>query len=155
MKASNYRMVPLPSEVAQAAREKAVAGASDHVYVTADSPTGYPCRHCLRWASPGEELVLFPYPSIPLGRPYAEIGPIFVHVQPCASYAASDQYPADFRQGRVLRAYNAAEEMIAAEAVQREEPETVIEKLFANPETAFLQARSADRGCFTFAIARA
>lgn len=155
MKASNYRVVPLPSEVAERARRTAQAGAPDHAYVKVDSPTGYPCRHCLRWAQPGEQLILFPYASIPPGRPYSEIGPIFVHAQPCRRYEATDLYPAAFRRGRVIRAYNAKQDMIAAEAVAERDPETVIEKLLGNPETEFLQARSADRGCYTFAITRA
>jgi hypothetical protein len=155
MNASNYRVVPLPTEVAETARRMAQAGATDHAYVTADSPAGYPCRHCLRWARPGEKLVLFPYPSIPPGRPYSETGPVFVHAQSCPRYDATSQYPTDFRSGRVIRAYNATQDMIAAEAVATNDPEAVIEKLLANPETEFLQARSADRGCYTFGIIRA
>ncbi|PYJ25237.1 MAG: hypothetical protein DME91_05025 [Verrucomicrobia bacterium] len=31
----------------------------------------------------------------------------------------------------------------------------MIEKLFQNPETAFVDARSVSRGCFTFRILRA
>lgn len=155
MKTSNYRVVPLPSEVAETARQTARSGKPDHIYVTADSPTGYPCRHCLRWAQAGEQLVLFPYASIPAGHPYSEIGPIFVHAEPCQRYKATDQYPADFRGGRVIRAYNAKKDMIAADVVAENDPETVIEKLLGNPETEFLQARSADRGCYTFGITRA
>ncbi|CAN5562164.1 DUF1203 domain-containing protein [soil metagenome] len=155
MKASNYRVVPLNSEVAEAARRGAKAGAPDHVYVTADSPTGYPCRHCLHWAQPGEQLVLFPFASIAPVRPYSETGPIFVHAQPCPVYEANGQYPPAFREGRVIRAYNAQQDMIDAEVAGDRDPETIIEKLLANPETKFLQARSADRGCYTFAIERA
>ncbi len=155
MQTTNYRVVPLPTEIAVAARRAAEAGASDHVYVTVDAPTGYPCRHCLRWGQPGERLVLFPYASIPAGRPYSESGPIFVHAESCRRYEKTGEYPADFRRGRVLRAYNARRDMIAAEVVGERDPETVIENLFVEPETEFLQARSADRACFTFAIARA
>ncbi len=155
MKTKNFRVVPLPTEVAEAARSAAEASASDHVYVTVDSPTGYPCRHCLRWGKPGEKLVLFPYASIPAGRPYAESGPIFVHAEPCVRYQKTDEYPADFRKGRVLRAYNAKRNMIAAEIVGERDLESVIENLLGDPETEFLQARSADRACFTFALARA
>lgn len=155
MRASKYRVVPLATEVAETARRTAQAGAPDHAYVTADSPTGYPCRHCLRWAQPGEQLVLFPYASIPPGHPYSETGPIFIHAQPCPRYEAKGEYPADFRNGRVIRAYDASQNMIAAEAVATSDPETVIEKLLANPQTEFLQARSSDRGCYTFGIVRA
>jgi Protein of unknown function (DUF1203) len=152
---TNYRVVPLPTEVAEAARRRAQAGASDHAVMEVDSPSAYPCRHCLKWAQPGEQVILFPYASIPAGRPYSEVGPIFVHLQSCPRYESTERYPADFRNGRVIRAYNRKQDMIAAEAVVEGKPETVIEKLFGNPETEFLQARSADRGCYTFTIERA
>ena len=155
MKTSNYRVVPLPTEFADAARRAAQAGARDHACVMVDSPTGYPCRHCLRWAQPGEQVILFPYASIPAGCPYAEMGPIFVHAQPCPRYELTEQYPADFRGGRVIRAYDREQNMIAGEIVNGRKPETVIEKLFENPETEFIQVRSADRGCYTFGIERA
>ncbi len=133
MQRSNFRIVPLATEVAEAARTRAREGAPDHAYVSVDSPTGYPCRHCLRWAQPGEQVVLFPYASIPTGRPYSESGPIFVHAEPCPRYEATDQYPADFRNGRVIRAYNSEQDMIAAEAAADGDPETVIEKLLRQP----------------------
>ena len=154
MKTSSYRIVPLPTEVAEAARARAQQGLSDHAVVTADSPQGYPCRHCLRWAQPGEKLVLFPYASIPPGRPYSETGPIFVHAEACERYCVPDEFPADFREGRVIRGYDAAQNMIAGEVVNGSAPESVIEKLLENPETAFLQVRSAGRGCYTFGIER-
>ena len=44
MKPLNFRIVPLPSEVAEAARRMAATGAPDHVFVTADSPLAFPCR---------------------------------------------------------------------------------------------------------------
>jgi hypothetical protein len=154
MRRSNYRVVALPSEIAEAARRAARAGAPDHAFITADSPTAYPCRHCLHWAQPGERLVLFPYASIPPGRPYSESGPIFVHAEDCPPYESTDRYPEDFRSHRVLRAYNSKNDMIDAIVVADDQPEPVIEKLMQNPATAFLQARSVTRGCYTFKIER-
>jgi hypothetical protein len=151
---TSFRVVPLSSEVAEEARLRAANGAPDHAYMTADSPAGYPCRHCLQWAQPGERLVLFPYASIPPGRPYAESGPIFVHGGACAPYAATDRYPESFRSHRVLRAYDENDDMIDAIVVDRDQPEAAIEKLLRNPKTKFLQARSLTRGCFTFKIER-
>jgi hypothetical protein len=155
MKTSNFCIIPLPTEVADAARHAVVAGAVDHALITADSPTGYPCRHCLHWAKDGERMILFPYTAIPPGHPYSESGPVFVHADPCKRYAATHEFPADFRKGRVLRAYNSKFEIIDAEVVNGREPETVIEKLLQNPETAFVDARSVTRGCYTFRIQRA
>jgi len=151
---STFRIVPLPADIAHAAREAARRGARDHAIIEVDSPHSAPCRHCLRWAHPHERVILFPYASIPAGRPYAESGPIFVHEQSCEAYGATATYPSDFRQGRVLRAYDSQDNMIDAVVVDREDTEAVIAQLFANPEAAFLQARSVTRGCFTFRIER-
>lgn len=114
----------------------------------------YPCRHCLCWAQPGERMILFPFASIPAGRPYAESGPIFVHADSCEQYADTQKYPSAFRSGRVLRAYDRHEMMIDARVLNGEAPERVIESLFENPQTKLLQARSASRGCFTMRIER-
>ena len=154
MKTSSFRIVPIRTEIAEAARCGAKAGAPDHVFVTADSPDGYPCRHCLRWAQPGERMILFPFAAIAPGRPYSESGPIFVHAEPCERYAATDEFPSAFRNGRVLRAYNSKRDMIAAEVANEEGPEAVIERFLEKPETAFVHVRSASHGCYTMEIER-
>ena len=118
----------------------AESGAADHAVIKVDSATGYPCRHCLRWAKPGERVILFPYASIPAGHPYSETGPIFVHAEPCERYGATRAYPADFRNGRAFRAYDANYNMIDAEVANANEPEAVIEKLLQNSENRI-------RGC--------
>jgi Protein of unknown function (DUF1203) len=155
MRNSIFRIMPLPTAVAEAARKTAASGATDHALVEVDSPTGYPCRHCMRFAQPGERVVLFPFASIEPGHPYSEMGPIFVHEHACEPYSAPNEFPSDLRNGRVLRAYDAQQNMIGAVVVDGSEPEAVIEKLFGNPDAAFLQARSVSRGCFTMRIERA
>ena len=152
---STFRIVPLPTEVAEETRNAAKSHAEDHAVITVDSATGYPCRHCLRWAKPGEHVILFPYASIPPGHPYSETGPIFVHAEPCERYGAPEKYPADFRNGRAFRAYDVDYNMIDAEVADGAEPEEIIERLFQNPGARFVDARSVARGCFTFRILRA
>ena len=122
--------------------------------MTADSPRAFPCRHCLRWAEPGERLILFPYAAIPTGFPYSETGPIFVHAEACHRYGATNEYPSEFRNGRVFRAYNHDNRIIEAKVANGTAPEAVIENLLENPETAFVHARSVTHGCYTFAIER-
>ena len=152
---SAFRIAPLPTEVAEEARRVAESGAEDHAIIKVDSATGYPCRHCLRWAQPGERVILFPYASIPPGHPYSETGPIFVHAERCERYGATGEYPVDFRNARVFRAYDANYNMIDAEVANGNDQEAVIEKLLQNPKTEFVDARSVTRGCFTFRILRA
>jgi hypothetical protein len=152
---SAFRIVPLATEVAEEARRAVESRAADHAVIEVDSPNGYPCRHCLRWAKPGERVILFPYASIPPGHPYSETGPIFVHAEPCKRYDATGEYPSDFRNGRAFRAYDANYDMIDAEVANGNDPEATIEKLFRNPKTEFVDARSVTRGCFTFRIQRA
>ena len=153
MKKSKFRIVPLSTEVAEAARRAAASGTPDHTVVVADSAEGYPCRHCLRFARSGERVILFPYASIPAGHPYSESGPIFVHEQSCERYSMTNELPPDLRRDRVMRAYNSNYDMIDAEVVNGE-PEAVIEKLLEKPETAFVDVRSVARGCYTFRIQR-
>ncbi len=154
MRTPSFRIIPLPTDVADAARKAAKAGAPDHEMVIADSPRGFPCRHCLRWAEPGERLILFPFAAIAPGRPYSESGPIFVHADRCEPYPATHEYPAEFRQGRAVRAYNADHDMIGAQLVDGEEPEAIIESFLEKPETAFVHVRSASHGCYTMQIGR-
>ena len=97
-------------------------------------------------------MILFPYKAIPDGHPYSESGPIFVHAESCERYGETGKFPTDFRRGRVLRAYNSNYDMIDAEVVNGNEPEAVIEKFLQKPETAFVDARSVTRGCYTFRI---
>src|SRR5262249_25542141 len=154
MTTSKFRIVPLASEIADAARHAAVRGAGDHAIIVANSPDGFPCRHCLHFAQPGERMILFPYAAIPAGYHYSETGPMFVHAEPCPRYDAVNEFPDELRQGRVLRAYNSKFDMIDAEVVDGCEPEEVVEGLLQNPDTAFVDARSVTRGCYTFRMER-
>src|ERR1044072_8779 len=152
MTTSKFRVVPLQTKIAAAARAAAKAGAADHAVIITDVPQAYPCRHCLTWAKLGERMILFPFASVPAGHPYSESGPIFVHADPCERYQATDEYPADFREGRAVRAYNSQCDMIAAEVANGLGPEALIERFLQMPETAFIHIRSATRGCYTMGI---
>lgn len=153
MTQKTFRVVALSTSVADAARKAAAQNRPDHRAMVVDSLHSAPCRHCLSWAKSGERVIMFPYDSIPSGRPYSERGPIFVHADPCPRYE-DDNYPAQFRQGRAFRAYNRDHDLIDACLPNGETPEAAIAKLFENPQTAFVHARSATHGCYTFEIDR-
>jgi Protein of unknown function (DUF1203) len=155
MRAPTFRILPLPTEIADVARRAAKAGAADHAFITVDSAGSSPCRHCLQWAQPGERVILFPYAAIPSGHPYSETGPIFVHADQCQRYSTTNEYPPDFRTGRVFRAYDSNYNIVDAQLMNGNEPEFVIQRLFEDPNTAFVDARSVTHGCFTFRVQRA
>ena len=52
--------------------------AHNAVRVTADKPTGYPCRVSLRDAAPGEELVLLNHVSHDVPTPFRTASAIYV-----------------------------------------------------------------------------
>jgi hypothetical protein len=155
MNKSNFIVTSLPTEVAEAARHAAQNGRPDHAIVVAESARSLPCRHCLRSASVGERMVLFPFASIPAGHTYSESGPIFVHADCCERYAAVEEYPAEFREGRVIRAYNSHQEIVGAKVVEGTPAEEIITQFLEKEEVAFLHVRSVDYGCFTFRVDRA
>ena len=99
-------------------------------------------------------MILFPFAAIPPGRPYSETGPIFVHAERCERYSATSEFPAEFCRGRVIRAYDSGQNIIAAEVVNGSEPEAITEKFLENPETAFVHVRSASHGCYTMEVER-
>ncbi|MGI8820984.1 MAG: DUF1203 domain-containing protein [Chthoniobacterales bacterium] len=149
-----FRIVPLPTALAEQARRTAALGQPDHQVVIADGPKSAPCRHCLRWADSGETMILFPYQSIPTDRPYAESGPIFVHQEACQRYAATETYPAAFSTARVIRGYNTQCEIIAGEAATGD-AEPVLEAMLQDPDISFLHVRSLTYGCYTMKVERA
>src|SRR4051794_20769205 len=76
--------------------------------VVADSPSGYPCRRCLRDAAVGDELLLLPYDPFPVASPYAGNGPIYVHAGGCPAFEDDGAVP-EFvarRTSMSVRAYD-------------------------------------------------
>lgn len=136
------------------ARRTAANGAPDHQISVVESEGSAPCRHCLTWAKPGERVILFPFESIPAHRPYADRGPIFIHAEPCPRYALPNEFPDELRKGRAMRAYNEADEIVAAEVVD-DAPEETAARLLEDARVRFLHVRSASAGCYTFKVERA
>lgn len=120
-----------------------------------DSEPGVPLRCCLRKSLPGEPVWLFRYsPSAGKG-PYAEIGPVFTHVD-CSTILQSDDLPVELlNNSRVLRSYNAAGQIHDGHVVEPGSFHRAIEESFNDPTVDSLQVRSLSHGCFLFAISRA
>jgi hypothetical protein len=118
---------------------------------TGDSPL----RCCLRPSRPGEEIALIAYRPAGTGGAYAEIGPVFVHAEPCEGYPVDGGWPPEFRdRQQVLRAYDARGRIADAILVEGAEAEEGIAKLLADPAHVVLHSRNVLYGCYMFAISR-
>jgi hypothetical protein len=122
----------------------------------ADRRPGFPCRVSLMDAEPGERVVLVPYTHQDEDSPYRASGPIFV--RETARQAAFDagEVPALLRL-RVLsvRAYDKDALMLDADVIDGREIESLIGRLFADPQVWYLHVHFARPGCFACRVDRA
>jgi hypothetical protein len=49
-----------------------------------------PCRHCLGLIAEGREKLVLAHRPFDQPQPYAEVGPIFLHRDPCERYESND-----------------------------------------------------------------
>jgi len=124
--------------------------------VDAGDAGGTPLRCCLREAQVGERVALIAYQPATIGGPYAEVGPVFIHAEACAGYAAPDRYPDDFRRRRqLLRAYGGDGVIVdAAIAEDGAAAEERCAAFLARPEVAYIHSRNVLHGCYMFTVRR-
>lgn len=143
-----FRIFPIES----AASVLAFAAASERV--VADEKPGFPCRVCLRDASPGEELVLASFSPFRGHGPYRATGPIFVHPS-CAPHEPTDELPEILRARPLsLRAYDAGERLLVGALTEGGRLTADVERLLTDPEVAELHVHFARPGCYACRIVR-
>lgn len=121
----------------------------------ADADTGYPDRIEMRDATKGETLLLLNYVHQPADTPYRASHAIFVREGAERAYDRVDAVPDVLRTRTLsLRAFDAEHMMLDADLVDGREAETLIERLFARPDVAYLHAHYARRGCYAGRIDR-
>jgi hypothetical protein len=154
---TTMRVVAIPTEVANAVRSTLKAptyGFPAHVETAADAA---PCRHCLRTFKAGEERrILFTYDRFAGVESLPQPGPVYIHAANCERYEENASFPDELRKSpRTLEAYAHGRKLTGIEYVSDGDYEVAIERLFENPETAYIQVNSTTAGCFTFRIERA
>ena len=150
-----FVITPLPTEIADEMRAATRDAYGNDLAPEIQQQAGAPCRHCLRRAVPGESMLLFSYSPFTQRNPYNEVGPVFVHADGCKRYAQTHRIPDDFaNRPIVLRAYDAAQQIAVATVVVDGGIERHLGELLADPNVAFVQARSITNGCYLFRIDR-
>ncbi|MER5769353.1 DUF1203 domain-containing protein [Streptomyces sp. NPDC001985] len=137
----------------------------------ADDRGGAPLRCCLRRARAGEWISLVSY--APLRRwaartgadpgAYDEVGPVFIHADPCEGPDPAPGYPfAETGASRVLRRYSADGRITGGALVRlpehpagaREVLDRALDTAFGDPRVALVQIRAVEHGCFLCEVRR-
>ncbi len=121
-----------------------------------DAKPGFPDRVGLRDLEIGETALLVNYTHQPADGPYRASHAIYVGEGDTPSFDAIDTVPEVLRS-RVLslRAFDPAHLMVDADLIDGASVETLVERLFADPAVAYVQAHFAKRGCYAARIERA
>jgi len=104
-----------------------------------------PCRHCLTLIAEGDSKLVLAYRPFDRLQPYAEVGPIFLHGEPCARYE-SGSLPTwfAFLQPAIVRGYG-QDDWIRYETgsvIPGGELVVACEDILSDPESAYVHIRS-------------
>jgi hypothetical protein len=117
---------------------------------------GAPLRCCLRRARPDDDVVLISYAPLRQLSPWREVGPVFVHAEPCEGWADHAGLPPELRRGpRVLRGYRAdgSLDYSAIRVIpEGEDLERPLQELLADPAVGDVHVRALDAQCFTYRV---
>ncbi len=154
-----FRVDALPRPLLERVWASGRDAAGNRVEVMVNEKEGSaPLRCCLREAAAGERVALIAHRPFCRPGPYAEVGPVFIHAEPCAGYADGDRYPEPFRHRRqVFRAYDDTGRQVYERhtLVEGGEAETAIARILEDPRVAFIHSRNVLAGCYMFTICRA
>lgn len=116
---------------------------------------GFPCRIRLDDGEIGETVLLLNHVSHDVANPYRASHAIFVTEGADEAATFVDEVPPALdRRILSLRAFDAAGMMRDAVLAQPGEADGAIRQLFEAPETAYIHAHNAIRGCFAAKVER-
>ncbi len=121
-----------------------------------DADSGFPDRIEMREGRPGEVFLLLNHICQPADSPYRATHAIYVRDGAEETYDEVDRVPDVMRQRLLsLRGFDADGMIVDADVAPGTEIETLIERLFANPQIAYIHAHNARQGCYSGRIDRA
>jgi Protein of unknown function (DUF1203) len=156
---TEFRVTPIPADVLDRIGAAGHDDFGNPVVPLTSEDGGEPMRCCLQRSAAGDRLALIAYRPFARPGPYSESGPVFIHADACAGYAAARAYPAGYRDWptMVFRPYH-YDGSIAYDAIRMGDgagAEALIDELLADPAIAFIHTRNVYAGCFMFSIGRA
>jgi len=100
-----------------------------------------------------EQVALIAYRPSPLGGPYAEVGPVFVHAEACRGFAGESSGGLRERAQCCART-DADGLMLDGIVAERGTSEDELKRLFNDPEVALVHVRNLIAGCWNFSVRR-
>lgn len=157
---SNFRIVPVPAELAERVRTSRRDEYGNNVLEQV--ATGYgPCRLTLRAFRPGEDRrLLLTYSPFAQEGLYAERGPIFISATDTEPYADVHRFPPEIKADPVnfplsLLGYSVDHRMNFTQLVGDRDIDQLIDDVFEQrPEVAYLHVRNSEACCFICAVER-
>jgi hypothetical protein len=126
------------------------------VRMTVTEKPSFPCRVTLKDRDIGEHVLLVNHVSHDVQNPYRASHAIFVTDGASVAAEFVDEVPPVFRTRILsLRAFDRAGMMVDAALAQPGDADATIRRLFEDPNTAYIHAHNAVRGCFAAAVERA
>lgn len=124
-----------------------------------DHEGGWTMRCCLTDALPGDRIAIVAWSPMPWAGPYAETGPIVVHVDGCASDGTCAELPAQLEaRPMTLRPYG-PDRRIAYHHVRHvadhEPTSNIVDELLDLDDVDFVHGRNVTGGCYAFTATRA
>lgn len=121
----------------------------------ANTMPGFPDRIEMRDAEPGERLILVNYVHQPAATPYHASHAVFVLEGAEKSYDAVNEIPEVLRR-RILsiRAFDRNHWLVEGDVCDGRELGATIQRVFSNPEVAYVHAHYAKPGCYAARIER-
>ena len=149
----NYKVVPIPSEIARSVRENLKSPQYNHP-ASVDVAKGYGhCRQCLQTFDKGnEERILFTYNAFENLSKLPLPSPIFIHKHECESFDKTGFPPALLDLPLLFEGFGDESQLIKREKVSPENLEQQIADIFALPKVKYINIRNAEAGCFVARI---
>ena len=155
-----FRCVPIETEVADRFRRTGEDDGGNALgSVEASDAGGFPCRHCLQYAVPGETVLLGSY-NLPRPRGiYWTPSPIFLHAEACVRYAGRGEVAPVIRSNSLVsvRAYDEADHCIydLGQVCPGEAVNAPLDRVLSDARTAFVNVHTARPGCLLSRVERA
>ena len=154
------KFIAMPTEEARAYQAGALDANNQAPERHISDGDGVPCRHCQRDVAAGEPYLILAYRPFPEPQPYAEVGPIFLHAEPCERYPSTGATPRMFmKPGRryLLKGYHSDDRIFygTGQIVEPDDVASAAAKILRRSDVAYVHVRSALNNCFQCRIDRA